>query len=905
MNANILQSCAVLEEFLNEKYVGIASIDDMTDSEENTPVEKLNSFYHDWFYNHGSYNYVIYEYNYTENGESKTDYLTVYLINKKGLSKSAPEITSQLKGGDANNNDDNAYMNFQDVYGVTSDLKVFYCSNGLDGVIGANYANSEKFDSTKTIYPKDSGIAKAVSSSLGLAENQDINLKTLRSVKELTIKDTDGVSDLSALYDFTTLNKLTLENFKGSLSGIEYAKRLTYIFFDNSKGTQDINYEGLKGVTGLRELYCLMPTNSEVEKMCTEMSDTDYLNLSILGLYGYKHPFDVPDYVGEIYDAFYSTLTDISCLDKLTTSTKQHVSTLYLENNALTNLDGIQNFTKVTGLLAQMNKFSDISALSGLTSLVYLKLYNCGTNLTSLSSLDNLTKLKDVHLTRTTGIRSLKELITNDKSLDRLYASDLENLDFTENTEFWTEENRNKLGKISVLNLSPKYAMLFLNTNSLTLATTNTDEEFKLLKDNNSITTLSLNDNKNVTDATLQSILPTLKKLTVLNANGSNLASLNWCLNVKDKTLLNMIDIRGTSINSILPLQGFTGLRGIIADGSNLTLYYENNPESTQISTDIINSLYPESQVEVRGFEPCSENLCRQIEKLTNLTKFGGYWRCGPNYDMDLSNTKLTKFGYRFRPVPVWPNTSLNVKLPDTIEKVCLHAVCNLTLSSTKNLVEFWDTWSSNTLKILKDEAEDGQIFLGMNGSVSYNINRYDALLTSKIKELSFYCTNYNEQNRPLNIVEMSSLTGLTSCTKMTFGWATFPDLDGAKFPKSVTDLTIYDCKLNNFKNLNQMTALKNLSLYNNLFSDLSDFNDLSADCALEILNLNNNALQNITSVLKDGQSSSLKTCSILSKLKKLKSIDLGNNVDLNDFEPLTSVGYKDDGKHKFTRTVN
>ncbi len=232
MDAKVKIGIAQLEEFLQEKYVEISSTEEMTYNSLDTPLEKLHSVYHDWFYSHGSYNYVIHEYSYMDSeGNSKTDFLTIYLINKKELAKVEPEIAENLIGGDANNNDENAYLNFQDVYGVTSNLKVFYCSNGLDDIIGANYADSEKFDSTKTIYPKDTGIAKAVSSALGKSEAEDLTLSELRSVKELTINGTDGISDLSSLYDLTSLNKLTLVNYKGSLEGIGYARTINISIF--------------------------------------------------------------------------------------------------------------------------------------------------------------------------------------------------------------------------------------------------------------------------------------------------------------------------------------------------------------------------------------------------------------------------------------------------------------------------------------------------------------------------------------------------------------------------------------------------------------------------------------------------------------------------------------------------
>ena len=152
-------------------------------------------------------------------------------------------------------------------------------------------------------------------------------------------------------------------------------------------------------------------------------------------------------------------MTKVTYLDDLSINTKKNISTLYIQNNLLTSLDGIQNFKNLTSLLSQHNNLVDISAISNITNLMYLKLYYCGSDLTSLSALDNLTKLKNVFLTGTTGITSLKELVTNGKNLSVLWASNLENLDFSTNSDFWTDENKNKLGKINDLKLSTKYSI--------------------------------------------------------------------------------------------------------------------------------------------------------------------------------------------------------------------------------------------------------------------------------------------------------------------------------------------------------------------------------------------------------------------------------------------------------------
>ena len=70
--------------------------------------------------------------------------------------------------------------------------------------------------------------------------------------------------------------------------------RLTYLYFNNSKLTQAIDYTGLKDAKNLEEIYFLMPTDTEVEKMCNEMGKSDYTRLNTIGLYGYLDLSEFP-----------------------------------------------------------------------------------------------------------------------------------------------------------------------------------------------------------------------------------------------------------------------------------------------------------------------------------------------------------------------------------------------------------------------------------------------------------------------------------------------------------------------------------------------------------------------------------------------------------------------------------
>ena len=117
-----MQSVAKLEEYLNDYYVG--HYEEMK-NEEN-PVQKLTIMEPSWFYiptneGIGGLRYVV-----------DADGHALYLIKKSGLPE---DIKSEIRGGDAGEGTYSDYVNLNDVYGVTSDLQVYYCSSGTDNLI--------------------------------------------------------------------------------------------------------------------------------------------------------------------------------------------------------------------------------------------------------------------------------------------------------------------------------------------------------------------------------------------------------------------------------------------------------------------------------------------------------------------------------------------------------------------------------------------------------------------------------------------------------------------------------------------------------------------------------------------------------------------------------------------------
>ena len=119
-NASLKSGMAALEEWLQQKYVDYYDNSSEYENKQELLADKIKGL----FLKDGIRNYVI------NNGK------IYYLINK---SKVPPEIQEGLNGG--NTTEYSKYIRLIDVYGVTDDLKVFYC-NSEDGTTFGNIESS-------------------------------------------------------------------------------------------------------------------------------------------------------------------------------------------------------------------------------------------------------------------------------------------------------------------------------------------------------------------------------------------------------------------------------------------------------------------------------------------------------------------------------------------------------------------------------------------------------------------------------------------------------------------------------------------------------------------------------------------------------------------------------------------
>ncbi len=265
MNAKIENGIAVLEEFLQEKYV--ENYGELSD-ENNKIIGLLNiEGTSKYFYKPsvGVLKYVV-----------DSEGHALYLINKKGLPN---DIKDVLVGGEAGNGEYSDYLSLNDVYGVTENLKVYYCSSGIDSIMGVARDELDFDDSFREIFPESSFFAELVTGGRST---------TLEDVKNVTNLDLDGSSltDLKDIYNFIVLGELTLKNYTGSLSGIENTSILKKIKLVNCN-ISDYSPIGKLG-SKLERLYLVDVDNSEVAKMCTKsatgIGKYDLKNLKYFGV---------------------------------------------------------------------------------------------------------------------------------------------------------------------------------------------------------------------------------------------------------------------------------------------------------------------------------------------------------------------------------------------------------------------------------------------------------------------------------------------------------------------------------------------------------------------------------------------------------------------------------------------
>ena len=886
-NATIVQSCADLQDFLNQTYIN-DELDELnstnSDGTEKSPVEKIFDNYSDWFYINGANNFVIQEYSYTNSdGTTETGFIKLRLIRKKNL---PDDIRKQLKVGNATGRSgledrQDAYDQLKDVFGVTGDLQVFYCSDGIGSIQGANFASSaskDAYDGTKTIYNSNSSVAKAIAETNG-TDVKDLNMQDLRQVQELNISDNFGITSLEFLYDLPNVTKLNFKNYTGSLNGIERAYRLKKVYFENN-GNQNIDYTNFSKATGITELYVYNPTDSEIEKMIAEMSKSDYSNLATLGIYGYMSSESSNIAIVEDINAR-TAFTRADLLQNLTANTKNAINVLYINNNSIENLN-LTGFTNLSKVRANCNKIKTMSINT--TKSLQIALNN--NELTSLDFIPSNLNISYICLT-SSGCKDLSSLTSKN-----LKISNLVDIDYPLTYLDEIGETRTNLltfiNSISAVTINPKYNLLLTNNADIVIDSNTSDNDFKALKGNQSVKRLYVSNNKKISNDTFQDVLSTLPNLTDLRIRNTNLTSLNF------------ISKDGTFTQNILNTNGCVNLRNLDIVNDNISdLSILNNSKCKIISLwyneyfnlvdyqNLTTRLFSGSGFNAEGgYFSTSGGLCstsgdtyKTLENCTFLTVLMNYGTMPveENITIDLSNlSKLTNFYIMYV-------GNMKFILPPSVTTISrIDSTGSHDFSKCTNLTSLYLTYGTWNLKF-PEEA--------LNANVEYytntvnNMKGIKRLNSIKIGYSVPWCTftEISKENETV-LPETESVNDVTlTCinSKKVLQWVNETQINNS--------LTIQKSKLYQIPTLKAGSKIKSLVLNENVISSVYGIEKYTD---LETLNLSNNMLSNYFTYTENGKAITKNTCEVIANLPKLKLVYLRDNVDLNDFSALEKAGF-------------
>ena len=585
-NATYMQSIAALEEYLQTEYVKYY------DETENytSKIELLSSKLGNLCLKDGTKNYITY------------DGKMYYLINKQAL---PDDVKNQLRGGDTT--EYLKYIRLQDVYGVTPDLKVYYCESGTDSALGT--LDSTELDPNTPLKKinQDAEMKSAITealASVGVTVGEDgVTVGDASKLKTVTIDGSKhNITSISGLSEISTLQNLELKDVKiDNLDGIEVCTKLNYILFDNCIIN---NYSNIANVLGLKYLYMYLPpamsetnANTQVSNLSLGMKNAKDMNkLEYVGIFGenylkenYAVGLDGRDIMA-VTSTKKSNLTDIFSLNDWANSVKQSIKYMYLNNNSFNNIEALKEYSNIYELWIFNNKnlltlkgldnhknlkyiamqncnLQSISDLNGCSSLYYISVFE-NNNLTSLSGIEsssiykilawacNFGDISALNGTSNNGISTLTYLnlgnntrlqdvdsISKCTSINNLYLSGCENMN---------DAGVIKLEKIIMqcgtnYSLPIKYNMLFSNLTSYdytSVGLTDTSREITALKNRTKIEWLRLYGNTRLGNSRIAQLL----KDGYLDIEELSTIENNLTLTEEQKNYINSLKSKGINV---------------------------------------------------------------------------------------------------------------------------------------------------------------------------------------------------------------------------------------------------------------------------------------------------------------------------------------------------------------------
>ena len=911
-NATYMQSVAVLEEFMQQQYIG-----DYQEIQNNdNRIDSIINLHPEYFYvprnnGYGNLNYI--------ESEGKS----LFLIKKSGL---PDDIKSQLKGGDAGDGSYMSYASLKDVYGVTEDLQIYYCSDGIESIIGLTIAEIDDIKERIVFEDTNTGLG-GVLGSYDIDGDGKISSSEIRNIKKLEVTET---ADLSELYNLYSLEEIDFKDVSNiNLKGIENCSKLSKIMFYNSSaaGYGEIGKLGEK----LTHLYLVNTTNDNVSKLGTDLSSYDLPNLQYFGIWGSpSYEWGCGNFSATTryyYGHRLSNVTDISGIESFSETTKKAIKYMFIQSNKITSLESLSDFTNLVYLRAYGNQIENLNGIQGMKNLTNLSLANNSlqdtnekgegnalyqiSNCTSLSWLDISTNNSLIWISylsnlpieylymdgcssiSTTDIVSLKDKIIGctDKTYDNKYTSYL--IDTTNTTNISYKNQTIDIASLKNVGECTKLKVLDLTGTKVVKGATET-----LGQDENTVEKLMKNVFFKLT--ALQEL--SIDGLTVdIDGNGGNAAEKIKNLNFLNVTgglnnKLRVLALKNTDVvalgdassklnttdneiskNNVEILNSLNALRYISINTDKFDLSklvpmlnrferYDTNFNGTLFQRDF--GLLCFNETSLKTLEGCKE-----IEK---IIIWCNYEALGTNdWVIDLSGcTNLTEF-YAMR---AKTGGKINIKLPASIKYIYTwYCEINYEYSTGTNLDY-----------VVIDELENDEWGRIVSKLVSSNI---------KVKELNLRAIN-DDSNFTYFLDSSGKCNWLTKLDISARGWREWQShtniwkaINILKDSESLESLQIGNCNEENLGFLKEFTNLKRLAIVTQ--SKIKNISDIRNFVNLEELIIQNSYVTNIGDI---GACTNLKSLYLqnnqislglneLSKLRNLSILNLsGNNFAIDEF---------------------
>lgn len=865
--ATYMQSIATLEDFLNSYYV--EHYDVMQDSESK--VQALKNLEPDWFFGGAPLGYIV-----------DSDGHVNFFINKDGL---PDDIKSQIKGGDAGEKTYQDYASMNDVYGVTKDLRVYYCSKGKDTLLGT--ANTDLDNPVREVFEAGSSLAKLINGN----DTDNVTAEDLKNVKELTITPEDGITNFEEFYNFPSLERINFEGVTiNSLNGLQNAIKINYIYFHNSVIS---DYSAIGKCKELKNLHMYMPNNEEVSKMCEGLKDAKLTKLEYLGLYGFMN-YTVVKWNYSTTSTTRSELTDISPLKNLSQETKQAIKYLYFNNNNIEDASVLEDFSNLYFVRLETNKLTSCKGLENKSSLRYLYLNNnlLGINETEISNeeadsisflknntalyrldLSNNSNLKQIsYLKNITGLKHF--LLTNDENIGSSCIVELKDI----------------LGKCELLDMPSKYYLGLDNSPKMNLSNLSlTDEDIMLLKNNTIIESLNLSNNTALSNEKLQEVLSTCTNMKAINLSGvSNLESIEF---IKFMPNLITLDIRDTKVVDLELLNdNVLNLGTLCINNENIDL------TTIQEKISTLNKNYDTTIIknDSRGLAINNPNLIKKLKDCTEITRLEMYNGTGStNTTIDLSNCeKLTYVRSR--------GNGCTIIIPNSLEEINSEDP-NLDYTNHYNLKKIRFSWSGCTntsfnnmcTQLASSDKLQSIEFSSLSNKIDFSPIKN--LKDTTLQNFSLY------GNTGLDKYQLDSIEGIeeiTSLKNINIDWTTLTNMPDLSNLTNLETIKITNSSIKDLTPIANCTNLKEINFNNNNISNVKTLENMSN---LTTLRLENNSLFDTYSfVAEDGSTKTEKTLEIFANLNKMKleNLYLSGNTGIVDWSIVSSLKWS--GKSGF-----